>query len=323
MNLSEAVERYVDDRKSGGILFKMEEQAFRVFSERVGDIRMGALSTLHIARFLAYFENFPGAWQVRFRLLERFLDFWIVRGEILPLPMPPRRTKLLSKFLPYVFTHSQLRVLIAVANSSQSQFSCAIDSRTLQTLVIVAYAVGLSPGELRGLKRKDLQLRRKLLRVRSARSQQTRNVPISSDLCALLASFSKWRFGTKTANDYLFATKQGKTLSPNLISTTFTRLCAGAGVQRQDGLPRNPRLLDLRNTFAVHRVSAWIEAGLDLDHMLPALAAYLGMENLLSSDRFLRRTPERFREPLLLLSPQRCKTLWRDDPALITFLSKL
>jgi integrase len=227
--------------------------------------------------------------------------------------------------LPYVFTPSQLRVLIASATSSQCQLndSCVIDSRTLPTLVIVACAVGATPGELRGLKRKDLQLRRKLLRIQRARSQQIRNVPIGSDLCALLASFSIWRFGTKTANDHLFATKQGKPLSPNQISFTFTRLCKVAGVERQDGLPHNPRLLDLRNTFAVHRVAAWIEAGVDLDRMLPVLAAYMGMDNLPSSERYLRRTPERFREPLLLLSPRKHTTQWRDDPRLITFLSKL
>jgi len=211
----------------------------------------------------------------------------------------------------------------ALSLQPQSQASCEIDPRTLQTFVIVACVTGANPGELRGLARRDLQVHKHLLRVRNARSQETRSVPISPELCGLLLSFSRWRFGTKTANNPLFSTKQEKKISANQIASAFTRLCQNAGVKRLDGLDRNPRLLDLRNTFAVHRVAAWIESDMNLDRMLPALAAYMGLENLPSSERYLKMTPERFLEPLRLLSPRKRRTHWRDDPALVTFFAKL
>jgi integrase/recombinase XerD len=323
MNLSEGIEKYVAQKKTEGLVFKTGEQSFRDFVERVGDIQMRALSTLDIARYLAYFDEFPGAWQIRFCLLERFLEYWIGRGEIPPLPMPPRKAKPLTKFLPYVFTRSELRTILASATSSQSRWNCAIDHRTLQMLVIVSYATGASPGEVRALKRKDLQIRKRVLQLCNPRLRETRSIPIGSELCDILASYLQWRFAAETTEDHLFVTKEGKSLSATHISHAFARLCQSAGVGRRDGFTDNPRFQDLRNTFAVHRVAAWVEAGSDLNRMLPALAGYMGMANLVSSERYLRMTPERFRVPLTLLSPKKRRVHWRDDPAVMTLLAKL
>ncbi|HEY5213306.1 MAG TPA: tyrosine-type recombinase/integrase [Acidobacteriaceae bacterium] len=323
MNLSEGIEKYVAHKKNEGLVFRTGQQSFREFLERVGDIQMRALSTLDLARYLAYFDKFPGAWQIRFCLLERFLDYWIVRGEISPLPMPPRKAKSLTRFLPYVFTRSELRTILASAPSSQSRWNCAIDYRTLQTLVIVAYATGASPGEVRALKHKDLQLRKRILQLCNPRLRETRTIPVGSELCDILTSFSQWRFGAKKADDHLFVTKEGKSLSATHVSHAFARLCQSAGVRRRDGFTDNPRFQDLRNTFAVHRVAAWVEAGSDLNRLLPALAGYMGMADLVSSESYLKMTPERFCGTLTLLSPKKRRVHWKDDPAVMTFLAKL
>ena len=57
--------------------------------------------------------------------------------------------------------------------------------------------------------------------------------------------------------------------------------------------------------------------------MLPALSAYIGQVGLGSTDRYLSLTPERFRTQLDKLSPRRSKKRWRDNPALIKFLTEL
>jgi len=61
----------------------------------------------------------------------------------------------------------------------------------------------------------------------------------------------------------------------------------------------------------------------DLNRMLPALSAYIGQVGLGSTDRYLSLTPERFRTQLDKLSPRRSKKRWRDNPALIKFLTEL
>src|SRR3989442_689983 len=84
-----------------------------------------------------------------------------------------------------------------------------------------------------------------------------------------------------------------------------------------------PRLHDLRHTLAVHRLTAWIKRGADLNRLTPALSAYIGQVGLGSTDRYLSLTTERFRSQLDKLSPRRSKKRWRDNPALMRFLPEL
>jgi hypothetical protein len=57
--------------------------------------------------------------------------------------------------------------------------------------------------------------------------------------------------------------------------------------------------------------------------MLPALAAYIGQQELASTERYLSLTPERFRKELDKLSPMRRKQRWRNNPNLMNFLALL
>jgi integrase/recombinase XerD len=67
---------------------------------------------------------------------------------------------------------------------------------------------------------------------------------------------------------------------------------------RLDGIRFQPRLHDLSSTFAVHRIAAWYEQGLDAQELLPALGAYLGQLGLISMNRHLSLTPEHYRKHL-------------------------
>jgi integrase/recombinase XerD len=53
-----------------------------------------------------------------------------------------------------------------------------------------------------------------------------------------------------------------------------------AGIVRDNSARCQPRLHDLRHTFSVRRLTAWIKRGADLNRMLPALSAYTGQVGL-------------------------------------------
>lgn len=96
-----------------------------------------------------------------------------------------------------------------------------------------------------------------------------------------------------------------------------------AGIVRNDQTRYQPRLGDLRFTFAVHRITSWIRNGANLNRMLPALAAYMGQAGLGATERYLSMTPERFRNNLDKLSPSRGRKSWRNDKELMCFLTSL
>jgi integrase/recombinase XerD len=66
---------------------------------------------------------------------------------------------------------------------------------------------------------------------------------------------------------------------------------------RQLGLkPRAGRVgarpYEFRHAFAVHRLTAWAEEGVDIHAKLPLLSAYLGHQNIIGTEVYLKATPQ-------------------------------
>jgi site-specific recombinase XerD len=68
------------------------------------------------------------------------------------------------------------------------------------------------------------------------------------------------------------------------------------GLRREDGAYFQPRLHDLRHTFAVHRLVAWYRQGADVQLLLPKLSTYLGHIGLAETQHYLTMTPDLLRE---------------------------
>jgi integrase len=103
------------------------------------------------------------------------------------------------------------------------------------------------------------------------------------------------RLGRKhTLCPHFFLDKQGKAMSCHTVRATFQKLRRLAGIRRQGGAIYQPRMHDLRYTFAVHRLTSWFKQRADMNRLLPALAAYIGQVGLGSTERYLSMTPEPF-----------------------------
>jgi integrase len=76
----------------------------------------------------------------------------------------------------------------------------------------------------------------------------------------------------------------------------FRRMCEQAGVRRADGASYQPRLHDLRHTFAVHRLTSWYRQGANVQQLLAQLSVYLGHVHLAATQVYLSMTPELLHE---------------------------
>jgi integrase len=52
------------------------------------------------------------------------------------------------------------------------------------------------------------------------------------------------------------------------------------------------RPYEFRHAFAVHRLTAWANDGIDIHTKLPSLSAYLGHQNIIGTEVYLRATPQ-------------------------------
>ena len=170
----------------------------------------------------------------------------------------------------------------------------------------------------------DLDLRSDRITIRAKLSRPSRTIPIGLDLKRLLEEYLSSSQRRQTGDYHLFLTKAGKELNSCSVQGVFERIRKIAGIVRPD-VKLQPRINDLRHTFAVHRIAGWIKHGANLNRMLPALSVYLGLNGYGAIDRYLPLTPERFRAQLAKLSPRprRGAERWRDNSELMQFLAQL
>jgi len=326
-----AIQTYIDVRRARGVLFDRGSEILRSFSRKVGDVPLDAIRPAQILEFLTGRRTSTSGWRRNFSLLRTFFEHWSARGFLGQSPMPPIRppaARILSPYVPYVYTRNEVRLLLRAISSWQNyswqnRKLSRMDSRTFRVLLLTLYATGIRTGEALSLLRKDVDLSRGVITIPGGRYTRPRSIPIGPDLQARLRQHKRSFASVRSETQRFFVGKDGEALNKVSLCVAFRNLRRLAGIRRHDGAIYQPRMFDLRTTFAVHRLTSWLRQDADLNRLLPALSAYMGQCGLGSTERYLKLTPERFRDQLVTLSPQHRKKRWRDDPALMKFLDNL
>ena len=173
-------------------------------------------------------------------------------------------------------------------------------------IILFLYTTGISTGDMLRIQHKDFDLKKRELTVFSTSKGISRRLPLSLELCKTLQAHKR-RNPRRHREDLFFQTKKGAGISHFTLNVNFRLIRKAAKVGRPGNQRAQPRLIDLRHTFAVHRIAAWLRHGADLNRMMPALSAYLGFLCLSTAERYLRLNPERFRKQLDLLSNDKQK----------------
>lgn len=323
MKLSEAIEIYVRRKRKEGLLFECGSKALGTFCDQIGDFSIGKIKTLHISAFLDRRHSAVTSWRINHSLLRKFFEYWAARDVIAPLLMPPNRQPVQHSVVPHIYTREEIRRLIRAIPKCQGNLSCRLDKQTVRCAILLLYATGARVGEIANLRVCGVDAKRGYVSIGGGRFGRSRTIPIGPDLRGILNSYLGFRHQKRPTNDRLFVTRDGRPATAGTLRNRFQRLRVLAGIQSRNGARGEPRMHDLRPSFAVHRIASWIKSGADLNRMLPALAAYMGLVGLTATERYMALTSERFRKELSKLSPEQAKRHWRDDPQLMKFLAAL
>jgi integrase len=126
-------------------------------------------------------------------------------------------------------------------------------------------------------------------------------LPISRTLRNILDLYIQSSAQQRGATEFVFVTRDGRPLRRNTLRYNFVRICARARIHQEHGYSRTPGMHDLRHSFAVHVLEAWVREGKDLRQKLPVLSGYMGHVLLKSTELYLRLVPDRFVKPLSTL----------------------
>jgi integrase/recombinase XerD len=319
MKFSESITSYVKHKNTMGVEFANGKRCLDALSRHLGETDLDQIGSEQLLVFLNDSDANAHTWRMKYRILVRFFDFWAIRQQAPYLSFPPPKPSVGQTFIPYVYSKTQIRALVRV-RSSQSK-TC-LDPITLRTFLLFLYATGALVGEARSLLVKNIDLKRRTIEIQSRSLIRCRHIPISNDLCEILSRYFKWRTRHNFDESHFFLNTNGQPVGYHLLDRHFRKQCNALNITRERTSTYQPRMHDLKYSFAVHRITQWIRNGDDLNKMLPALAAYMGMK-LVSTERYFQMTPERFKEQLNKLSPSGFKSHWRQDKKLMAFLSGL
>jgi len=197
-----------------------------------------------------------------------------------------------SLFLPYIFSQEEVHRLLHAASEHHGRW---IWASMFRALMLVLYCTGLRLGEAVRLRMEEVDLCRNVFLVSHSKGR-SRIVAFRPDLASELHQYLEARRQVLRNHciedpQALFIRLDGTPLTVKSASEAIRRLLRQLSIKPPAGRI-GPRPYEMRHAFAVHRLTAWASAGADVHAKLPWLSAYLGHQDVLGTEVYLKATPQ-------------------------------
>ena len=233
----------------------------------------------------------------RFSLIKIFGEYMQRIGHQAYVPTSDDICKMHREFIPYIFTHDEIRRFFIAADNMKFLLRSASPRRHIMMPVIfkLLYCCGLRLSEVIKLRGEDVDLSAGILTIKDSKFGKTRYVPMSNEITAVCTNYAKTRLVGKEGNDWFFTAPDGGRYDERAIYNTFRDLLWEAGISH-GGRGKGPRLHDFRHSFSVHCLQKWVKQGLEPTIILTQLTAYLGHKEFEATEKYLRMTAEVYPE---------------------------
>jgi site-specific recombinase XerD len=291
MILSTAVEQYIQHKRSLGMGFLGEAERLRAFVQAIGDCDMRYVNPASVKRFLEGHAPLTSFWFSKYHTLNAFYRYALARKYCSSSPLPLNKPQKPEPFQPYIYTNRDIERLIDAADS-RHRYVWLLEPHTVRTLLLLLYGTGLRISEALYIKLNDFDADAGILTVRQTKFFKSRFVPVGSDLSNILRNYidRQWSEHIRAETTPLLGTCRGEPIRRQTAELVFKRLREEAGVSRSKDARYQPRLHDLRHTFAVVRLVTWYREGKNVQRLLPHLSTYLGHARLVDTQRYLTMT---------------------------------
>lgn len=302
MKLRDVIKQYVGVRRAQGGKCDAEH-VLRFFCRSLGNnIDIRSVRPRAVGAFLVGSGQLTRNWHAKYYVLRHFYKYAVTRRYVTSAPLPKTIPKPPPRLVPYIYSQQQLRRLVEAASLCQRPRRgprYVIEPQTLRMIILLLYGAGLRVGEALALNLDDVNLAGRLVTVRLSKFYKSRLIPMGTHLTQAMTAYSHWRHTTHPAADGhtpFFVSRDERRITYITMCNAFKRLRQHTGIGRKDGGRYQPRLHDLRHTFAVHRLVAWYREKADVQQLLPRLSVYLGHIGIESTQIYLTMTPELLEE---------------------------
>jgi len=203
-----------------------------------------------------------------------------------------------SSFKPYIYTVEEIKTLLWDAKQVPSNSLFKLKPQVLYTVIAMLYTLGLRLNEALNLTLTDVDFGQGTIFIRDSKFHKDRIIPFGPKMSAHLKKYISLRrqiFKPLKPTDYLFIARQRFRVSDGHIRYTFSKLIKSRQTNYPPGKVQ-PRLHDLRHTFAVHRLLQWYKDGVDVQNKLPLLSTFMGHVDIYSTQVYLSITEDLLKE---------------------------
>jgi integrase len=286
-----AMEDYLRIRRRLG--FEMPQdgrllEGFVEFLEQAGAERITTELALGWARKPV--DAHPHTWRQRLTVARGFARHLATIDPASEVPSPDLLPGHRPRIAPYIYADSEIAALIDAARRLRPPLRAARHVTLIGLLAVTA----MRPGEAVALDRDDVDLRHGVLHVRAGKQKKQRDVPLHASTVSALRDYTRLRDTScpTPATPAFFISARGRRMARSELNQTFTKLIREVCLEGRGGARRRPRPHDLRHTLAVRTLLGWLQAGEDVDRLMPLLSTYLGHVDPASTYWYLEAVPE-------------------------------
>jgi site-specific recombinase XerD len=258
--------------------YERDVRACLEFLRVQGIASLAEIRTPDLRRFLAQEATHrpaPSSQARTVAALRCFFRFCVESDYLERDPAQILRTPKKREVLPDVLDRAELSRLLDVPGREGVWTRTHAGKRERDRLLLALFAYsGLRRSELLGLDCDDVDLDRRLIRVRNAKGGRQRVVPIHPGLEPLFLAYAATR--PLTVDPALFLGVHGRRLTPTIMAVTFRRYATAAGVNMRKRITPHT----LRHVFATELLGAGAN--------LRQIQELLGHKHLDSTQRYTR-----------------------------------
>ncbi len=294
MILSAACKKFVKMKRASGLKYNAEERFFKQFIDLSGDLSLSEISEDMVASYISSGSANSQTMCRRFFVLRLFFRWCIDRDYIQNMPMRYSLPVSKSDFVPYIYSKDEIRKILREA----LHCSCASSpllGETMQALLLTVYSCGLRLCEAITLRICDINFEKNEMFIKESKFRKSRILPFCDQLSSYLITFlnkrKKYLPLPEQDKSAFFCTRTGNKIYGPAVDHLFQRIrnnCQITPVNRRI----QPRIHDLRHSFAVHRLYDWYKSNLPVNDLLPHLSTYLGHKDLEDTKVYLTTTSE-------------------------------
>ena len=189
-----------------------------------------------------------------------------------------------KSYTPYIFSHQEIKNIYQNLEVALKGYHYSYYQKLSYPLIIkILYQTGMRLGEVLSIQKRDYLIEDGCFHLKNAKNNQERLVFLPTTLKQEI-NFFLHKFNYQwNEESRIFS------ISSSTIEDYFYKVLKLSSIPRRE---HSPRVHDLRHTFVVHRIKEYVNAGKDINVMLPILQKHLGHQSLKALSYYFHLTKD-------------------------------